>query len=1286
MAQSTAAKRDLVLSVRLDDKAVKAQVGAIRATLQAELGKAVGAVSQETQQASKATTDALQQEKRARTDATRAATQEAAARRQAIAQARAEAAQRTAAARAANAESRAQVSAIRASETARQQQLRTMREAIRLRKEEDSAAAALSRRLAALDRQSRQGSGGNALRNAFYSTRFNVPGAPFLQPLAGRTLAAGPAAVAAFGAMGVGSSLLQGAGAAIGQAADLEQALSQIRFQAKATDQQLSEVRATARALGADLTLPGVSSTDAARAMLELVKAGLSLDEAMKASRGTLALSAAATIEVGDAAKITANTLNAFKLSGSEAGRVADLLAAASASAQGEITDFGAAMQQAGAFARQTGVSVEDTTTALTLMARAGIVGSDAGTSLKVMFQRLAPESAEARRAMKELGVSAYDSTGALKPLREIVNQYSEALSRASAEQRTHYLSVIFGQDAVRAATEVLLAGRDAYDSMKKSVTESGAAMGMAGAKADGLKGALEGLNSTLETFGEKHASRILGFLTELVRLASNGITAVDNLAASFGRLSGTKLPGPTGYLRTINEALDAYNQRVANESTPIGKAVQLREDIATLRTAQANNARPAWDLSARWRNSQSRGDIEAAIRRIFGDLTPDQERQMVGFPRPGLIASALAKAQQMDAASTSAIIGNAHAGRPFNVQGLPAGWPFNLPGMGGDPRLTTGAQEQAKKDAEKAARAAQAAARKQESERRRVESEKAEFLRVSAEADRLEADAARRARSAAFTGTLASLRDASDPLTARVLSGLAASQAQAAYQGAGTVAADAYKQATVRKPGESDRVYNARVRAAAGKQSAALEGATAERDARLREIADAREEADRRAAETAAADARRMADTSEAERRLSAEKLETERAQLEARLSELRDVEGSADLAQEQLVRQKLRDNRFKALEARLTDDIARTVADAEARFDESVRRDPSQRDAALAALARQTEAGIAAARERFQQERIAIEADFAAAVRDIARQSREEIAANRAVDLTGYSDNAPPPGRRSEYTDRFGIVHDVEYSTGLERLNRAGEMISSGSAQAVQSAFGALLTGKGSLGSALTGAGRGIGESIGQAAAQELSDSLVKSPLRRFFASLADQMAGGLLKGSSGLSKAAGELAIATGAIGNLTSGNARKKRNSWIGGLLGVGVGILSGGSSATAGALLKNFGLGASLGGLFAGGGRTDSRAFIGGERGAELFIGRDGRMKMLPMPGLYAPGMAGTVVSNEEVGRIGAALASGMGAGSGATVHQTINVENVNERSDADYIIERSRRSLQAALG
>jgi hypothetical protein len=61
-------------------------------------------------------------------------------------------------------------------------------------------------------------------------------------------------------------------------------------------------------------------------------------------------------------------------------------------------------------------------------------------------------------------------------------------------------------------------------------------------------------------------------------------------------------------------------------------------------------------------------------------------------------------------------------------------------------------------------------------------------------------------------------------------------------------------------------------------------------------------------------------------------------------------------------------------------------------------------------------------------------------------------------------------------------------------------------------------------------------------------------------------------------------------------------------------------------------------------------------------------------------------MAGTVVSNEEVGRIGAALASGMGAGSGATVHQTINVENVNERSDADYIIERSRRSLQAALG
>jgi TP901 family phage tail tape measure protein len=576
--------------------------------------------------------------------------------------------------------------------------------------------------------------------------------------------------------MGVGSSLLQGAGAAIGQAADLEQALNQIEYASKASREEMEAVRRTARELGADLSLPATSSLDAARAMHELVKGGLSLQQAMDAARGTLALSAAATIEVGDAAKITVGALSAFKLSGSDAGRVADLLAAAANKTQGEITDFAEALRQSGSVAHQVGLTIDETVTALSLMAKAGIQGSDAGTSLKTMLQRLAPESAEAQRAMKELGVSAYDSTKALKPLREIIYQYSEALKRASAEQRSHYLQVIFGQDAMRAATEILLSGRDAYDELQKAVTESGAAMGLAGAKASGLKGALEGLNSTLETFGEKHASRVLGFLTEVVRLASNGITAVDNLAASFGRLSGTKLPGPTGYLRTINEALDAYNQRVANEATPIGKAVQLREDIATLRTAQANNARPAWDLSARWRNNQSRGDIEAAIRRVLGELTPDQESQMVGFPRPGLIASALAKAQQMDAASTSAIIGSAHAGRPFNVQGLPAGWPFNLPGMGGDPRLTTGAQEQAKKDAEKAARAAQAAARKQEAERRRVETEKAEFLRVSAEADRLEADAARRARSAAFTGTLASLRDASDPLTARVLSNVAAS------------------------------------------------------------------------------------------------------------------------------------------------------------------------------------------------------------------------------------------------------------------------------------------------------------------------------------------------------------------------------------------------------------------------------------------------------------------------------------------------------------------------------
>jgi TP901 family phage tail tape measure protein len=53
-------------------------------------------------------------------------------------------------------------------------------------------------------------------------------------------------------------------------------------------------------------------------------------------------------------------------------------------------------LRMGGLLANQTGLSLEDTVGTLSAFADHALIGSDAGTSLKVMLQRLTPQSKEA--------------------------------------------------------------------------------------------------------------------------------------------------------------------------------------------------------------------------------------------------------------------------------------------------------------------------------------------------------------------------------------------------------------------------------------------------------------------------------------------------------------------------------------------------------------------------------------------------------------------------------------------------------------------------------------------------------------------------------------------------------------------------------------------------------------------------------------------------------------------------------------------------------------------------
>lgn len=191
---------------------------------------------------------------------------------------------------------------------------------------------------------------------------------------------------------------------------EFEKSMNDLRAATKASGDELARATKLAKDLGNDLSLPAISANDAASAMTTLAKAGLSLEQSMQAVKGTLQLASAAQIDAAKAAEIQSDAINTFKLAATDAGRVADLLAASANSTSGEITDVAFALKQTGAAAAVLKIPIEDTVTALGLLAQSGVRGSDAGTSLKTALIQLTNPTSKAKAAMEKLGLSFFDA------------------------------------------------------------------------------------------------------------------------------------------------------------------------------------------------------------------------------------------------------------------------------------------------------------------------------------------------------------------------------------------------------------------------------------------------------------------------------------------------------------------------------------------------------------------------------------------------------------------------------------------------------------------------------------------------------------------------------------------------------------------------------------------------------------------------------------------------------------------------------------------------------------
>lgn len=331
-------------------------------------------------------------------------------------------------------------------------------------------------------------------------------------------------------ALGVGTALTGAFVYAIKVGADFDKQMSAVAAATGATAGELDKLRAAALAAGESTAY---SAREAAQAEEELAKAGLSTAEILSGGlAGALNLAAAGGIEVADAAEIAATALKQFGLSGSDIPHVADLLASGANNAQGGVKELGDALGQSGLVASQFGLSIEETIGSLTAFASAGLLGSDAGTSLKTMLLRLAAPSGEATALMNKLGISAYDAQGQFVGMTAFAGQLENGLSKMSQKQRDAAMATIFGSDAIRAANVLFKEGADGVSGWEEAVDQAGAAAETARKRTDNLAGDIERLGGTIETAlitGSSGSTEVLRGLTQSVDGAIKGFTALPD-------------------------------------------------------------------------------------------------------------------------------------------------------------------------------------------------------------------------------------------------------------------------------------------------------------------------------------------------------------------------------------------------------------------------------------------------------------------------------------------------------------------------------------------------------------------------------------------------------------------------------------------------------------------------------------------------------------------------------------------------------------------------------------
>lgn len=353
-----------------------------------------------------------------------------------------------------------------------------------------------------------------------------------------------------------------------GQAFD--SSMSNVKAISGATAEDVEALSESAQNLGATTKF---TATEVADGFGYMAMAGWKTEDMLEGINGVLALSAASNTELATTSDIVTDALTAFGEQAEEAGRLADIMAAASSNANTNVEMMGETFKYAASLAGSMGYSMEDVAIATGLMANSGIKATQAGTSLRALMTRMAAPTKESGTAMDALGLSLEDGEGNMKSFMEVMQDIRSAFGDMKISQEEFDLSL----NNLNAALESGEITEDEFNDAQEELIAS----------AYGAEGAMKAQYASMLA-GKNGLSGFLAIVNASEEDFNKLTDAVYNSEGAAQSMADTMIDNLGGDLTLLSSAFDAFKMKIYESvSVPLRDIVQgITGDILPALTA----------------------------------------------------------------------------------------------------------------------------------------------------------------------------------------------------------------------------------------------------------------------------------------------------------------------------------------------------------------------------------------------------------------------------------------------------------------------------------------------------------------------------------------------------------------------------------------------------------------------------------------------------------------------------------------------------------------------------